>query len=246
MKSMNLFLCIGLSCLLKPVFSAPISNNAGDSNPNLGQCQQQFGKAGTISKVIGILPIQGDFFHGTLTIGNPVLVNENAEYTPFTGANVNYYLKKEHKYYQLILESDSFCEAYLSEGGTLDEVVQLNWGQKPPMNSLTAMMLQPAIFPRTGCYVGAESGNAEILLMCEYPDLTEGVSLTDSYYQTLNHLQVLFSDDQMIEKTCAQIPATAVKNSIDDCRTGLKALRTHFIGAPVENDSGQSFSKGQL
>ena len=229
-----------------PAMAAPANSQFDDTDVKLNLCQQQFGESGTASKIIGILPLQGNYFHGTVTIGKATLVDEHSERTPFATSNIQYYLMKEHKYYTLNLTSGSYCEAYENEAGSIQEVIEFNWDQKPPMNNLSAINLKPVLLPRVGCYIGAEPGDDEIVFLCQYPELSENGSDSDYYYQALNQLQVLFSDDQMIEDVCAQIPTTAVKNSRAKCRTGLKTFKTEFKGPPVRNHQVHHFSENRL
>ncbi len=210
-------------------FASPVPENSQGSS--LNQCQKRFGSSGLHTYVFGFLPLQGDVFHGRVTIGERVQKDEVTAETPFTDGSLEYFFSRDAKVYDLTLmpndkpEDASVCEDYESEAGSDMEVVQFNWNGKPPMNEITSWSLKYHSLGPLSCYIGAEPGDAEIVLMCKVH-----VGKTLVYpYQIFDELKALFSKSEIVNTVCQSLGEEARRGTEEKCKRNIKNLDDYVL-----------------
>lgn len=224
---MKLVQSIAAASLLASLSSVSQALPVQPADNTLDQCQQRFGSSGQDTYVFGFLPLQGDVFHGKVTIGERQQKDEVSALTPFTSGSLEYFLRKDLKTFDLKLQpvnrpqDVSACEDYVSEAGPNMEVVQLNWNGNPPMNAMTTWSLRYHSFGPLSCYLGAEPGNAEIVLMCKVH-----IGKTLVYpYQLIEELKTLFTDSKVVDAVCQSLGDEARSGTEAACRKNINGLK---------------------
>lgn len=218
-----------------------------NGQPELNECKKQFGPAGTETKVFGFLPLQGDYYYGSVIIGkqDPIDPESETAQTRFTSGSFTYYQHKQHKDVQLVLDTDpkqvppSACADYINELHQGVEVVQFNLkGISPPVYSTSWALNYHSIGP-FACYLGSDNGMWRIVLMCKMRLNEDGSQRQFDYgYEVINEIRnVLFGDES------ANVPATVcnllkngrvngVKGRYSTCIENIVAQKTaEFVGS---------------
>ena len=209
-----------------------------DGHSELSQCQKRFGSAGSKTSVFGYLPLKGDYFHGSVSIGTAQVVDENMTRTLFTSGSFTYHQAKGHKTVPLVLDADpdntppSECVDYLNEFNKGIEAIQFNWKGSSSLIASTSWSLHYESQGSFSCYLGADNGSWNIVLMCQERTGESGVQRQMAYgYEVISELNaLLFSEQSDVTpaSVCGVLKngrANAPKGSYKACMENIMSLK---------------------
>ena len=211
--------------------SSPNESRIAGPMVDLNQCQKRFGTSGNKSHVFGYLPLKGDYFYGDVTIGSPQQKDEYQVNTLFKGGSFHYHQAIPPKKMDLTLDADpakvppSECSDYVNAYDHAMEVVQFNWKGSDSVVASTSWSLGSRSFVGFDCYLGADNGNANIVLMCKLPDFLTIEQLSADENLIYDQIRSLMGNAGFIAEVCDYLGDKAVKGKTELCRDNMQAIQ---------------------
>ena len=211
--------------------ASPYQSNVAGPMVKLDQCQKRFGTDGDKSHVFGYLPLKGDYFYGSVTIGSPETTGEYTVETPFKDGSFHYHQAIPYKNLELTLNTDpaqvppSECSDYENANGQAIEVVQFDWKGDDRILASTSWFLWYRSFGVFDCYLGADNGEANIVLMCKLPDFLTIEQLASDSNQLYDQIRLLASNPGFVTEVCDYLGEKAIKGKPELCRQNIEDIQ---------------------
>ena len=220
---------IALTCAPKG-HASPYESRIAGPTVELNQCQKKFGKSGNKNYVFGYLPLKGDYFYGEVTIGSAQQKDEYEVETLFKGGSFHYHQAIPYKNMDLTLDTNpdsvpaSGCVDCENTFGRAAEVVQFNWKGSDTVVASTSWALWYKSFDSFDCYLGADNGSANIVLMCKLSDFFTAEELYGYDIVIYDQIRSLTDIAGFVAEVCDSLGEKAERGKPELCRDNFQAI----------------------